>query len=131
MARDYLGSRGGALEHARSQPNPNYTDTIIMEEEPTVSLRVASEQQPESGMSMEKMWAEAAEAFEKICGESLRRGEVKNFDDVQRKIEDACKARSDVGQEDKWERAKSVGLQSLKYLQMLVGVASKASSLVR
>ncbi|KAJ7368513.1 hypothetical protein DFH08DRAFT_676529 [Mycena albidolilacea] len=85
---------------------------------------------PEGEMS--KMWAEVAKAFESICGESLQKGDVKNFDDVQRKIESSSKASYglDAEQDDKWDKAKSVGLQSLKYLKMLVGAASQASSFV-
>ncbi|KAJ6534644.1 hypothetical protein DFH09DRAFT_1325264 [Mycena vulgaris] len=89
----------------------------------------APETKPPEG-EMSKMWAEAAEAFESICGESLQKGDVKNFDDVQMRIESGSKASYglDAEQEDKWEKAKSVGLQSLKYLKMLVGAASQASS---
>ncbi|KAF7368172.1 putative neutral amino acid permease protein [Mycena venus] len=91
----------------------------------------APETKPPEG-EMSKMWAEAAKAFESICGESLQKGDVKNFDDVQRKIESSSKASYglDVEQDDKWDKAKSVGLQSLKYLKMLVGAASQASSFV-
>jgi hypothetical protein len=93
----------------------------------------APEMKPPEGLGeMSKMWAEAARAFESICGESLQKGEVKNFDDVQRKIESSSKASYglDAEQEDKWDKAKSMGLQSLKYLKMLVGAASQASSFV-
>ncbi|KAJ6475541.1 hypothetical protein C8R45DRAFT_1159682 [Mycena sanguinolenta] len=86
---------------------------------------------PEGEMS--KMWAEAAKAFETICGESLQKGDVKSFEEVQRKIESGSKALAydlDAEQKDKWDRAKRVGLQSLKYLKMLVGAASQASSFV-
>jgi len=81
---------------------------------------------------MEEMWAEAAKAFEKICGESLQQGDVRGFDDVQKKIEAAGEASYglDAGPEDKWEKAKSVGLKSLKYLKLLVGAASQASMFV-
>ncbi|KAF7377195.1 Goodbye domain-containing protein [Mycena sanguinolenta] len=85
---------------------------------------------PEGEMS--KMWAEAAEAFEKICGESLHEGDVKNFEDVQRKIESASKVSYglDLEQKDKWDTAKRVGLQSLKYLKLLVRAAAQGSSFV-
>lgn len=87
---------------------------------------------PEGQASMKEMWDAAAKAFESICGESLQKGEVKSFDEVQRKIESTCKASYglDGGEDDKWDKAKSVGLQSLKYLKMLVGAASQASSFV-
>ncbi|XXH00877.1 hypothetical protein Hte_007228 [Hypoxylon texense] len=84
-------------------------------------------------LSVKELWAEAAKAFEEICGESLQRGEVKGFDDVRRKIEDAGKASSygiDAEEKSKWEKAKSVGLDSLKYLKLLVGAASQASSFI-
>ncbi|KAI0094488.1 hypothetical protein BDY19DRAFT_988325 [Irpex rosettiformis] len=84
----------------------------------------------ETGLSMKEMWAEAAREFEKICGESLQDGEVKNFDDLQKRIENAGKATYVDGQEDKWKKAKSVGLTSLKYLKMLVDAASKASAFI-
>jgi hypothetical protein len=82
--------------------------------------------------SMEMMWAQAAAAFETICGESLKKGEVKSFEDVQRKIETTCDNASSIESkpEDKWDVAKSVGLKSLEYLKRLVVVASEASSLV-
>ncbi|KAI1779641.1 hypothetical protein F4818DRAFT_400079 [Hypoxylon cercidicola] len=82
-------------------------------------------------VSVKELWAEAAKAFEEICGESLQRGDVKGFDDVQKKIEDASKASYGIdAEEDKWEKAKNVGLKSLKYLKMLVGAASQASSFI-
>jgi hypothetical protein len=86
---------------------------------------------PEGEAAMKEMWAAAAREFESICGESLQRGEVKSLDDVLRKIESSSKASSstDAGP-DKWDKAKSVGLKSLKYLKMLVGAASQASSFV-
>ncbi|KAI0593663.1 hypothetical protein F4775DRAFT_577003 [Biscogniauxia sp. FL1348] len=79
------------------------------------------------------MWAAAANAFERICGESLHKGEVKSFDDVERKIESSGRVffGNDTGPEDNWSTmAKHVGLRSLKYLKMLVGAASQASSLI-
>lgn len=81
---------------------------------------------------MREIWAEAAKAFEIICGQSLQNGDVKSFDDVQRKIESSSKASHglDTGPEDTWDTAKSVGLQSLKYLKMLIGAASQVSSFV-
>ncbi|KAI0835757.1 hypothetical protein F5Y06DRAFT_118345 [Hypoxylon sp. FL0890] len=92
-----------------------------------------AEKKPAGGeASMNEMWAAAAKAFEDICGESLQRGDVKGFDDVQKKIEAVSKASYgiDAGQENKWDKAKSVGLKSLKYLKMLVGAASQASSFI-
>ncbi|OHE99024.1 hypothetical protein CORC01_05714 [Colletotrichum orchidophilum] len=82
--------------------------------------------------SMDEIWASAAEHFEKICGESLKKGEVKSFEDVQRQIENSGKAAANTSQspEDSWDTAKSVGLSSLKYLKMLVGAASQASSFI-
>ncbi|KAI1100300.1 hypothetical protein F4804DRAFT_319299 [Jackrogersella minutella] len=82
--------------------------------------------------SVKEMWAAAAKAFEDICGESLQRGDVKGFDDVQRMIEGVNKASygTDAEQTDKWDKAKSVGLKSLKYLKLLVGAASQASSFI-
>ncbi|EQB52262.1 NACHT and TPR domain-containing protein [Colletotrichum gloeosporioides Cg-14] len=84
------------------------------------------------GISMDKIWAEAAASFESICGESLRRGEVKSFEDVQRRIEKTCERASSSGSkpEDKWDTAKTVGLKSLQYLKLLVGAAAQASSLI-
>lgn len=83
-------------------------------------------------IGMTAIWDEAIDSFKNICGESLLRGDVKSFDDVQKKIESVSKVASgfDPEQEEKWDKAKRVGLESLKYLKMLVGVASKASSLV-
>lgn len=82
---------------------------------------------------MDKIWAEAAASFQSICGESLKRGEVKSFEDVQRRIEKTCEraSGSESKPEDKWDTAKTVGLKSLQYLKLLVGAAAQASSLVR
>ncbi|KAK3360591.1 hypothetical protein B0T25DRAFT_578485 [Lasiosphaeria hispida] len=81
---------------------------------------------------MEGIWAEAAREFESICGKSLQKGDVKGFDDVQRKIEESSMATysTDAGQQEKWQKAKGVGLKSLQYLKMLVGAASQASSFI-
>lgn len=80
--------------------------------------------------SMQEIWDQAAQEFEQICGKSLQNGEVKSFDDVQRAIEESGKASYRAEPEDKWDKAKSVGLLSLKYLKVLVGAASQASSFV-
>ncbi|KAF5509560.1 hypothetical protein CGCF413_v002576 [Colletotrichum fructicola] len=84
------------------------------------------------GISMDKIWAEAAASFESICGESLTRGEVQSFEDVQRRIEKTCEraSGSESKPEDKWDTAKTVGLKSLEYLKLLVGAAAQASSLI-
>ncbi|KXH50948.1 hypothetical protein CSAL01_04813 [Colletotrichum salicis] len=80
--------------------------------------------------SMDEIWAAAAEHFREICGESLNKGELKNFEDVQKQIENSGKVNTSPSTEDSWETAKSVGLSSLKYLKMLVGAASQASSFI-
>lgn len=82
---------------------------------------------------MDEIWIKAAKAFEEICGESLQRGDIKGFDDVRKKIEgggEASTSDADPDHEAKWKKAKSAGLLSLQYLKLLVGAASKASSLV-
>lgn len=92
-----------------------------------------AEKKPAGGeRSVKELWAEAARAFEEICGESLQRGDVKGFDDVQKKIEGVSKVSYgiDAEPEAKWEKAKSVGLKSLKYLKMLVGAATQASEFI-
>lgn len=95
------------------------------------SLNAADQKPTEEEMSMKDLWDKAAVAFERICGESLQRGDVKTFDDVRRKIEEGTKASYDTDEgEDKWEKAKSVGLKSLKFMKMLVGAASQASGVV-
>ncbi|KAL6803263.1 hypothetical protein GGI42DRAFT_23562 [Trichoderma sp. SZMC 28013] len=87
---------------------------------------------PEGQLSMKEIWDAAAKEFEVICGESLQRGQIKSFEDVQKKINSANQASNAADEEQnvKWEKAKSVGLQSLKYLKMLVGAASQASSFI-
>ncbi|KAJ7228129.1 hypothetical protein B0H12DRAFT_1030126 [Mycena haematopus] len=82
--------------------------------------------------SVNELWEEAAKDFEIICGQSLQKGEVKNFDDLQRKIESAgsLKATVDDGKEGKQEKAKKLGLKLLKYMKLLVEVANDASSLI-
>ncbi|KAH0489615.1 hypothetical protein TgHK011_010035 [Trichoderma gracile] len=91
-------------------------------------------EKPPNGLSMQQIWDAAAKDFESICGESLQKGQVKSFDDVQNKIRTANQGPSqqdgDEEQNAKWEKAKSVGLESLKYLKMLVGAASQASSFI-
>lgn len=92
-----------------------------------------SKKPPEGLISMQHLWDLAAKDFESICGESLQKGEVKSFDDVQNRIRDAHQgpqAADEGDQSAKWAKAKSVGLESLKYLKMLVGAASQASSFV-
>ncbi|KAI1089944.1 hypothetical protein F5B19DRAFT_351940 [Rostrohypoxylon terebratum] len=82
-------------------------------------------------ISMKEMWDAAAKAFEEICGESLQRGDIRGFQDVQMKIEAINKASFAPAEDaDKWDKAKSIGLKSLKFLKMLVGAASQASSLI-
>ncbi|PTB50785.1 hypothetical protein M431DRAFT_523482 [Trichoderma harzianum CBS 226.95] len=87
---------------------------------------------PEGQLSMKEIWDAAAKEFEAICGESLQRGQIKSFEDVQKKIKSANQISNGADEEQnvKWEKAKSVGLQSLKYLKMLVGAASQASSFI-
>lgn len=86
----------------------------------------------ETPISLDEIWAEAARQFHDICGESLQRGDVKSFDDVRRKIENVSKQPYGASddQEDKWDKAKGVGLQSLKYMKMLLGAASQAATFV-
>lgn len=97
------------------------------------SLDGAAKKPSKGGMTMESLWAEAAIEFKRICGKSLQKGDVTTFDDVRLKIESASKASYGMQEGDemeKWDKAKSVGLKSLKYLKMLVGVASQASGFV-
>jgi hypothetical protein len=87
---------------------------------------------PAALTTMEEMWADAAKAFEEICGQSLHRGDVKGFDDVRKKIESAGQASHDPGGgetqkmgevEERWPSFAAVA-------EMLVGAASQASSAV-
>ncbi|KAI1454745.1 hypothetical protein F4805DRAFT_302712 [Annulohypoxylon moriforme] len=90
----------------------------------------AEKEQSSQEVSVEEMWDAAAKAFRDICGESLQRGDMKELDDVKRKIESVSKPSYDTEQKNKWEKAKSAGLSSLKYLKLLVGVASQAASVI-
>lgn len=83
-------------------------------------------------ISLDEIWAEAQRQFQEICGQSLQRGDVKSFDDVRRKIEnlDTQLNGASDGQGDRWDKAKDVGLQSLKLIKMLIGAASQAVTLV-
>ncbi|KAM3073649.1 hypothetical protein ACMFMG_004466 [Clarireedia jacksonii] len=83
----------------------------------------------ETKASFDELWADAARQFQEICGESLQRGEVKSFDDVRMKIENINKQQTDGSddKENKWDKVKSVGLKSLKFMKILVGVASQAA----
>ncbi|KAI0116512.1 hypothetical protein GGR51DRAFT_320612 [Nemania sp. FL0031] len=82
---------------------------------------------------MKEIWAEAAKSFEDICGKSLQNGDLKSFDDVRAKIESASKAGADDDDgldAGGWDKAKNIGLESLKYLKLLLGAASQASSFI-
>lgn len=83
-------------------------------------------------ISLDEIWAEAQRQFQDICGQSLQRGDVKSFDDVRRKIENLDKQLNGASdeQEDRWDKAKNVGLQSLKLIKMLIGAASQAATFV-
>ncbi|KAI1384920.1 uncharacterized protein F4822DRAFT_416709 [Hypoxylon trugodes] len=85
-----------------------------------------------SKQGMEEIWAAAAEAFEKICGKSLQKGDVRGFADLRERIEAVGVASYDADPEeqDKWKKAKGFGLESLKYLKGLVYAASQASSFI-
>jgi hypothetical protein len=86
------------------------------------------DEKPKDGKeAIKKLWDQAAQDFEAICGKSLRQGRVKTFDDVQKVIE---KDRSKDSQQDGWEKAKRVGLKSLQCLKLLVNVAAQGASLV-
>jgi hypothetical protein len=86
----------------------------------------------ETKASFDELWADAARQFEEICGESLQRGDVKSFDDVRKKIENINKQPEDGSddKDNKWDKVKSVGLQSLQFMKILVGVASQAAAFV-
>ncbi|KAI1341133.1 hypothetical protein F5Y15DRAFT_25371 [Xylariaceae sp. FL0016] len=93
----------------------------------------AAEKKPlGSELSMRKVWADAATAFEAICGESLQHGEVKSFEHVRSKIQDSGKASYDLEPDSAagWAKAKEVGLASLQGMKVLLGVASQASALL-
>ncbi|RFU74301.1 hypothetical protein TARUN_7928 [Trichoderma arundinaceum] len=96
------------------------------------TLDTPAKKPPETQVSMKEIWDAAAKDFERICGQSLQRGDVRSFDDVQKKIKSTNQLSFGANdeQDDKWEKAKSVGLQSLKYLKMLVGAASQAASFI-
>ncbi|KAL6863653.1 hypothetical protein J3F83DRAFT_745169 [Trichoderma novae-zelandiae] len=93
---------------------------------------ISPKKPPEGLISIRQIWDAAATDFESICGESLHKGEVKSFDDVQNKIKNTNQGSKDADEEQnaKWEKAKSAGLESLKYLKMLVGAASQASTFI-
>lgn len=82
---------------------------------------------------MKELWDEAAKEFENICGVSLQTGNIRSFEDLQRKVENTnnTSSRLEDGEKAKRDKAKSVGLTSLKCLKLLVGFASQASSVVR
>ncbi|KAH7320618.1 hypothetical protein B0I35DRAFT_390482 [Stachybotrys elegans] len=86
----------------------------------------------EAEISMQELWAEAAKSFEDICGKSLQKGEIKKFDDVQKKIEEAGRTSNDSGggKEDKWDKARSVAFKSLGYLKLIAGAGLQAASFV-
>lgn len=88
------------------------------------------DERPQAGENadIKKVWDAAARAFQDICGKSLVAGDVKTFDDVKRTIERKSQTSES---DDEWAKAKIVGLKSLEYLKVLVGVAAQASSLVR
>lgn len=87
---------------------------------------------PEVELSMESLWTEADIIFREICGKSLLQGDVKSFDDLQKKIKSADRRYGTIEGEEKkkWDKAKSVGLKSLEYLKKLLSVASQVSGFV-
>ncbi|KAI1172030.1 hypothetical protein F4777DRAFT_23270 [Nemania sp. FL0916] len=91
---------------------------------------VVQEQSSEPELSVEQMWAEAAKSFEAICQKSLKRGDIKSFDDVREKIENSKNPAKDNDPPDKWNKAKRVGLESLKWMKLLVGAATQASGFI-
>ncbi|KAJ5016676.1 putative neutral amino acid permease protein [Colletotrichum sp. SAR 10_99] len=82
--------------------------------------------------AIQDMWKKAAIAFEEICNESLQNGEIRDFTDVQKKIEESGRASFDDKSEaeDKWKSARDAGLGALNYLKMLVGIASQAATFI-
>jgi hypothetical protein len=82
-------------------------------------------------MPLDCMWAEAAKEFERICGDSLSNGDIKNFDDVKKQIEqqNLSFTEADADSKTKWEKAKGMGLETLKYLGAILPAASIAGSL--
>lgn len=92
----------------------------------------SQDQKPKDGQNaIKELWDQAAADFETICGKSLRQGRVKTFDDVKRIIEkDRSTTSHDAVQQDGWEKAKSVGLKTLKCLKLLANVAAQGASLV-
>lgn len=100
----------------------------------TKMMASASMNEPQSTgeKSVRELWSDAAEEFERICKRSLREGEIRSFDDLQNKIEQTQDADENIddAQKTKRSKAKEMGLKSLKYLKVLVGVAAQASSLV-
>ena len=89
-------------------------------------------QRLEGESAMEKLWAEAAKSFESICGESLQRGGIHTFKDVLMQIERGDKAYANDGPDDhhRRDKARSVGLASLKYLVLFVDAAYQAPRFV-
>lgn len=88
---------------------------------------------PQSGAAaINALWDEAAKTFKAICGQSLQNGDIKSFDDVQKTIEGKVQGitSSDSPHQAEWNKAKSVGLQSLEYLKLLVSVAAQGASFV-
>lgn len=81
---------------------------------------------------IKKLWDEAATEFETICGESLRGGDIKSFDDVKGVIESRFQAGTsyDAAEQAERDKAKRVGLESLKYMKLLANVTAQASSFV-
>ncbi|KAJ4414461.1 hypothetical protein N0V82_007910 [Gnomoniopsis sp. IMI 355080] len=94
-----------------------------------------SDKPQEGEAAVQKLWEEAAEDFRKICGESLNRGDIKTFEDVRTTIEamggEGGNASSDAAHSDDWrEKTKSVGLQCLHYLSVLVPAPQAAVTMV-
>lgn len=86
---------------------------------------------PPGNEVIKEMWIEAAQEFEKICGQSLEKGKFKSFDDVRKEIESTEKASYvDNLNKDKWDRAKDAAIKVLRGLKHLIGMASGAVSFV-
>ncbi|KAJ7678121.1 hypothetical protein DFH06DRAFT_1291418 [Mycena polygramma] len=110
---------------------PTALTTVPHDQSFSTASDAAKKQPLEVSAVMKEMWEDAAKAFESICGQSLQKGEVKNFDELQKKIESSSDLKAtDEEKEDTQEKSKKLGLKLLKYLKVLVGVATEASSLV-
>lgn len=97
-----------------------------MEKTPDESTKATTR----AGEEMEKIWKEAAETFQTICGQSLEHGKIRDFRDVEEDIENFDRPAHGEDKSETRLKIKQLGLQSLGLLKVLTSLAKMTADLV-